>query len=363
MAAFASRARLIGDEMYPRICGLLSDGHSDFPRAFDVSFRRSLSNGKAGETSVTQIRIGADNLEYFTNHPGAFDQLFVHEMAHVAQSYYRPLLGGLLEYHHRPPFCWTEGIADYVCFRLGQTNVWVCPECDWVYPHYLSGYSCAGAFLLYAEDHYNPNLVRQLNTLLRRGGYSDRFFLEAAGKDLQTLWTEFQQTAAFVPTAADMLELQQSLGFVDGKPPKDFERRFQALLSRRTDPPTRQLFSAFRFESAAPGDIQLRLIQPRLAAFLYLTQPGGSAEAFLLAKDRPPPGFAQGDQGNINYALTKTELQFTYPATRSLTLTKRGDTSTYHYTVYRASRISAWSLQRAWRTTPDGQTAEEYPVR
>jgi len=41
---------------------------------------------------------------------------------------------------------------------------------------------------------------------------------------------------------------------------------------------------------------------------------------------------------------------------------KKGDSSTYHYTVIRASEKGSWKLQKAWRTDQDGKTIEEFPV-
>jgi hypothetical protein len=41
---------------------------------------------------------------------------------------------------------------------------------------------------------------------------------------------------------------------------------------------------------------------------------------------------------------------------------KKGDPSTYHYTVIRASEKHSWKLQKAWRTDQNGHTLEIYPV-
>lgn len=41
---------------------------------------------------------------------------------------------------------------------------------------------------------------------------------------------------------------------------------------------------------------------------------------------------------------------------------KKGDLTTYHYTVIRASAKGSWKLQKAWRTARDGKTIEEFPV-
>ena len=195
--ALVERARQIGNRMYPEVCALLADSNWDFPRQFDICFKKKLRHMRTGEARITQICLNAQYVELLKDNPAALDQTLVHEMAHVAQHYERPLIGRLVALNSNPPSCWQEGIADYVCFRLGQTNGWRCAECAAVYPHYRDGYGCAGAFLLYLEGTYHSNIVRQLHTLLRQGRYSDAFFRGATGKDLRTLWEEFQRTSAF----------------------------------------------------------------------------------------------------------------------------------------------------------------------
>jgi hypothetical protein len=81
-----------------------------------------------------------------------------------------------------------------------------------------------------------------------------------------------------------------------------------------------------------------------------------------LKNDNKVPGFLKGEHGTLNYFLKSTDLDSTFPITRLFTATKQGDSSTYHYSVFRASLESGWKLQRAWRTSPDGKVAEEYPI-
>jgi hypothetical protein len=269
--ALAERVRQVGNEMYPKVCALLADGNSDFPRRFDICLKKRVENGHSGETRITHIYLNAGYLDQFKNDPAALDQLVVHEMAHVAQHYYRPILGGWVVLDSHPPFGWEEGMADYVCFKLGETNGLDCPQCGFEFPHYRNGYSCAGAFLLYLDTTYNSNIVRQLNTVLRQGKYSDRFFIKATGKELAELWAEFQRTPAFTPNASRMLELQQTLGFADGRPPKDVEHRFKMFVYQHTDTLTKDLLKSARVTGLAPEDIQTRM-----AVFLYFTQPGGT---------------------------------------------------------------------------------------
>jgi Peptidase of plants and bacteria len=309
---------------------------------------------------MTQICLSSQYLEQYKENPAALDEMVVHEMTHVAQHYYHPIIGRLVVVDSHPPSCWQEGIADYVCFKLGQTNGWRCAECDSVYPHYRSGYSCAGALLLYLEGTYNSNLARQLNTALRQGRYSDDFFLNTTGKDLEALWSEFQRTPAFRPTAGRMLALQQALGFSEGKPPKDIERRLKVFLDEYADAATRQTIKRAYIPGLTTGDVQARL-----AIVGYFTQPGGTAETYMvsLQQKNELPGFAKGQHGSITGVVGPRDVNIVFPFVRSFTATKQGDPSTYHYAVSRPTEVSTWKLLRAWRTDVEGYVVEEYCVQ
>ena len=356
----AQRARTIAELHYPAVCALLDDGHADFPKHFDICFKSQLSHGNIAETRLDQIRLNTQYLDAFENEPGTLEQVLVHEMTHVAQHYYRRIIGRWLVENPRPTRCWVEGLADYSCFRLGVTNGLHCVECNSVFAHYRDGYSCAAAFLLYLERTYAHAIVPELNTALRRGDYSDHFFFQMTGKDLATLWTEFRQTEPFTGGAARMLDLQQSLGFVNGKAPKDIERRIQSFVEAHADDYGKELIK----EAGVQGHTA-RDIQTRLSLVDYFTQPGGSAEAFMISlqKKHELPGFRKGEHGTLSYMLSSRDLSVTFPTTRSFTASKRGETFVYHYTVYRDSERTGWTLQRAWLTNADGEIVRELSVR
>jgi hypothetical protein len=109
----------------------------------------------------------------------------------------------------------------------------------------------------------------------------------------------------------------------------------------------------------AAGDIQTRL-----AIVGYFTQPGGTAETYIvsLQQKQELPGFAKGQHGSITGVVSPRDVNLVFPAVRSFTVTKQGDPSTYHYTVSRPAQETGWKLQRAWRTDADGRVAEEYRV-
>jgi hypothetical protein len=51
-----------------------------------------------------------------------------------------------------------------------------------------------------------------------------------------------------------------------------------------------------------------------------------------------------------------------YPVSKTLTLYKNGDLSTYNYTVVKESPDAPWRLQRAWKAAPNGHVVKDYPV-
>ncbi len=347
------------DQWYPAVCALLDDGHSQSPKQFDISVRKRLPNDNLAETRIGQICLNAAYLDFLKQEPALLEPVLVHEAAHVAQHYYRPIIGRWLVYDPGAPAYWREGIADYMCFKLGVTNAGPCAQCDSVFPHYRNGYSCAGAFLLYLEQNFDPSIVPQLNAVLRQGHYSEGFFFEKTGKALSELWAEFQKTPGFTQSAARMLQLQQELGFIEGKPPRDIAQRLDRFLDQNADARTKQLIAGARMAGVKRGDAQ-----SRLALINYFTQPGGTAEAYIVGLEESGklPGFAKGEQGHLRGLLNSRNLNTSMPGLRSFIVTKQGDGSTYHYTVVRSPGRLDWKLERACRTNPDGSLGEEFPT-
>ncbi len=133
-------------------------------------------------------------------------------------------------------------------------------------------------------------------------------------------------------TDAEINKLHEALGYVDGQPPKD-------VLDRYKD-------------------------------YLYFGQPAGSlteaAVGFLNSLDERGelPGILKGDHEGASLTMEMSQQAFSsaYPISRTFYLSKRSDLSLYYYLVFRASEDSAWKLQKAWRTGPDGRVIKEYPV-
>ena len=242
-------------------------------------------------------------------------------MTHVAQHDVRRKI---------PPYWW-EGIADYVPYRLGYTHGSSAPRCTAVFPHYTDGYECAAAFLLYVDANYSSNVVRQLNSELRRGKYSDAFFAKVTGVSLDELWARFCQTPAVTPEAAKILNLRDSLGYVNGNPPKDIEARTVAYV--RQQPAGSRTLDAVHF----------------------LNQ---------LAKSNRLPGWPKGAKPEWRFPLLPPELLDVedYPIPRTLKAVRKGDSSFYYYLVVRQPRDRDWKLEKAWQTNLDGRAIREYPL-
>jgi len=217
------------------------------------------------------------------------------------------------------------------------------------------------------DTAYGSNIVRQLNTVLRRGSYSDRFFANATGKSLDELWTEFQKTPAFTPIAGEVNELNQALGNLKGRASEEVHARFEAYLKQHhTDAEINKLHEALAYVNGQPP----KDVLDRYKDYLYFGQPAGSlteeAVEFLNSLDErgQRPGILKGDHEGASVTIEMSQEVFSsaYPVSRTFYLSKKGDPSLYYYLVLRTSEDSTWKLQRAWRTGPDGRVTEEYSV-
>jgi hypothetical protein len=96
-------------------------------------------------------------------------------------------------YHSRSNPGWlVEGIADYVRFwvfepqtpkrRLNPDRI-----------KYTDSYQTTAAFLAWAVQKYDKDLVTKLNAACRKGQYKPDLWKEYTGKDLDALWEEFKQ--------------------------------------------------------------------------------------------------------------------------------------------------------------------------
>ncbi len=316
---------------------MLSDDTTTPPSQFDILFKKKLKGDNRGMAGGQTIYLNAsyffrntNNASSYTKNPTNFDSVLIHEMAHIAQH------NGFRSYWNGSPSYWAEGLSDYARYKLGYTNGWRCPECGTDYPHYTSGYRCAGAFLLYVDGMSGSNVGRRLASALRHGSYTDHFLAKETGKDLKELWAEFQKTAAFLPNATEMYQIHQALGYVNGRPPKNLSARAVAYLKKRPGGP--------------------------------LTLDAGNF-VHQLAEQNKLPGVTEAERKRKSFALSVDPADFLreteskkLPTTRKLIGSYDQGETKYYYAVFRASEEKPWVLQRAWRAGADGQILEEYQV-
>jgi hypothetical protein len=364
MMALAERARQVGNKYYPQVVDLIVAPGQDAPRQFDIVFKKMLiasSGGQARETiaytkpAYKTIYLDASlwgaptNYLGSTSDPAMLNAILIHEMTHVAQQYHTI----------KQPY-WAEGMADYAFFKLGFTNGSFCAECSEQFPNYKSGYSCAGAFLLQLDSIYGPNLIRELNTQLRKNTYSDSFFAQYTGKSLQNLWADFQKTRAYTPVAARVDQLRQLMGYVDNRPPKDFAERFDMYVSRQ--PWGAELAAGLR--ASEDSGQPIRNAGSLMRMYVYFSEPGGSAYSYLLGlKDAGRlPGISKSDRSWANPSFMNEKPPTGYPVSQTLHFRKSSDPSQFNYTVVRQSPGSPWTLQRAWRIGMGGAPITDLPL-
>jgi hypothetical protein len=360
--SFLDHMRRTCNETYPKILTILGSDPSRAPKQFNIvlekpTFFSLFQRGDyiGGRTVGTNIYL---NYYWVGWNPAHLDMVLVHEMAHVAQNY-----NWITSF--RAPDYWREGMADYVHYKLGIGNGPYCAACSANYPHYRDGYWCAAAFLLYIDAQYGSNVIRQLNSELKGGTYTDAFFEKKTGVTVDMLWDAFRTTTTFTPPAAELLKLQETLGFVNGQPPRNVSSRFETFLREHDD--VDEVQKAVGYERGKPpADVFARY-----AVYRYFKTPAGlltqDGAAFLgqLRSQGELPGFSKEESQEQGFGLPEAGYSETsYPVSRTFSLEKYGKPYPYvfHYLIVRKSEEDAWVLQRAWRTYTDGYIAQEYDV-
>jgi hypothetical protein len=365
----AEKARELGNSFYPQIDAVLGDGRERQP--FDIVFRKDLARHyKLSVKRTTQnmpkmmnyypsgVAAGGKvylDTETFLKEPGALDCILLHEMAHLAQNY---------SWYRRVtiPYYWQEGIAEAMVFKLENVHV---PrdrpcKCSAVLPHYISGYSCTAAFLLYLEENYDSQLIARLNRAIRQGCYSDGFFSKITGRTLDQLWSEFVQTSHVTPMARKINQIYDALGYRNGKPPRDVKARFKAYLAKQPngDEMIRLL------DLAAVGDHQITDIRALVTTSVYFAGVGRSIiEANNLQNQNRLPGMAKDDRGIIWEPASIFDIDFQeHDSPHEIRGRKKGDSATYHYQFVRTCDDCPWTLDKAWRTDEAGAVVEQYAV-
>lgn len=172
---------------YPRIIALLpSDGYSA-PRQFSVTIE---ANGD-GVAATSGDRVTA-NAKWIRQELARGPQneaagALIHEAAHVVQ-----------RYEHDTPGWLVEGIADYIRWwkfepASARTRVRAFHR-DGKPASYTDAYRTTAAFLEFVAEHYDHEIVVELNAAARRGVYTADTWRDATGKSVDALWTEYAAT-------------------------------------------------------------------------------------------------------------------------------------------------------------------------
>jgi hypothetical protein len=122
------------------------------------------------------------NPAWFVKNPQDID-VVTHEGMHVVQSY-----GG-----GSGPGWITEGIADYVRYKMGVNN----EAGNWRLPAYSekqafnNSYRVTARFFVWIEKNYDKKFVRKLDKAMREKTYTADFAKEHTGKTFAELWSEY----------------------------------------------------------------------------------------------------------------------------------------------------------------------------
>ena len=127
------------------------------------------------------------NPEWMKKNPEDID-VVTHEAMHIVQAY--P--------HGAGPGWITEGIADYVRYKMGVNN----KAGNWSLPaykegqHYTNAYRVTARFFVWIEKKYSSDIIQKLDKAMRTKTYTAAFWKEQAGKTVDELWQEYAAAPA-----------------------------------------------------------------------------------------------------------------------------------------------------------------------
>ena len=127
------------------------------------------------------------NPEWFRKHPNDID-VVTHEAMHIVQAYPDDAGPGWI----------TEGIADYVRFKMGLDNAgagWKLPDYN-AKQNYDNAYRITARFFVWIEQQYDKDFVKQLDAAMRSKKYNDDFSKQDTGKTFDELWNDYGKNPA-----------------------------------------------------------------------------------------------------------------------------------------------------------------------
>jgi predicted alpha-1,2-mannosidase len=171
-------------EWYPKIVAMLpSDGYTA-PTNFNLTIQPM-----DGVAYTTDTGIFASSAWCSSQIKGEAVGSIVHELVHVVQQY---------RGDHAPGWL-VEGMADYIrWFRYepqshGADLVWMQHRGKSFSPRYDGSYRVSANFLNWATEKYDPNLLTEVDAVLRNDKYSDDFWKQHTGKTVDELGAEWKQ--------------------------------------------------------------------------------------------------------------------------------------------------------------------------
>ena len=152
--------------------------------AMKVTFFMDPSYDGVAATGNDTVRF---NPEWFHKHPGDID-VVTHEVMHIVQAYPDDAGPGWI----------TEGIADYVRYKIGVDNAgagWKLPDYN-AKQNYDNAYRITARFFVWIEQHCDKDFVKQLDGAMRSKKYRDDFATQHTGKTFDELWNEYGKNPA-----------------------------------------------------------------------------------------------------------------------------------------------------------------------
>lgn len=122
------------------------------------------------------------NPEWMHKHPEDID-VITHEVMHIVQAYPEDAGPGWI----------TEGIADYVRYKLGVNNGpggWKLPDYN-SKQHYTDAYRVTARFFVWIEKNNQKKLVVRLDKAMREKKYTPDFWKKETGKTIDELWAAY----------------------------------------------------------------------------------------------------------------------------------------------------------------------------
>jgi hypothetical protein len=122
------------------------------------------------------------NPKWMMKTPADID-VVTHEVMHIVQEYG----------YSAGPVWLTEGIADYVRYKFGVDN----DGAKWSLTPYKEGqsyknsYRITARFFVWAEKNGNKNLVKKLDSELRKHTYTEATWKQLTGKTIDELWSTY----------------------------------------------------------------------------------------------------------------------------------------------------------------------------